>query len=142
MSTSIFLRPSLCAPGNAALGRRPTTQRCLDDLVAISSALRARRLVERGAQSLRKLYGVVVRPEVQEEQPRLLVEHVAVNCRHLDAIRSQRLDHRIDLVSRQYEISGDGGLSAAGGLEVDGRRQSERTGGAALHSALTDLVGA
>src|SRR5215469_4233160 len=50
------------------------------------SALAARRLVERGTQAFRELECIVIGPEVQEEQPRLLVEHVAVNRCHLDAV--------------------------------------------------------
>src|SRR6266511_517952 len=42
-------------------------------------ALRARGLVECGAQSLGKLQRVVVCPEVQEDEPRLLGQHVAVD---------------------------------------------------------------
>src|SRR5437660_1043704 len=93
------------------------------------SALRACCLVERGTEPLRKLHRVVVRPEVQEEQPRLLVQHVAVDRRHLDAVRAQRLDHGIDLISRQHEVAGDGGLAAAGGLEVDGGGHAQWTRG-------------
>src|SRR5262245_31438915 len=71
--------PQSCGPAVKSLGRR--------------SALRARRLVEHGAQSLGKLHGVVIGPEVQEEEePRLLGEHVAVDRRHLDTVRAQRLD--------------------------------------------------
>jgi len=57
---------------------------------------------------------------MKEEQSRLLVQHVAVDRRHVDAIRPQRLDHGIHFVIGQNEISGDGGLAAAGRLEVDG----------------------
>src|SRR5262249_27259528 len=77
--TQSFLRsnagPQSCGPAVKSPGRR--------------SALRARRLVDCDAQSLGKLYGVVIGPEVHEEQPRLLVEHVAVDRRHLDAVRAQ-----------------------------------------------------
>src|SRR5262245_31689345 len=45
--------PQSCGPAVKSVGRR--------------SALRARRLVECGAQSLGKLHGVVIGPEVQEE---------------------------------------------------------------------------
>src|SRR5215510_2602454 len=71
--------PQSCGPAVKSLGRR--------------SALCARRLVERGAQPLGELHGVIIGPEVHEEQPRLLVEHVAVHRRHFDAVRAQRLDH-------------------------------------------------
>ncbi len=38
-------------------------------------------------QALRQLHRIVVGPEVHEEQPRLLVQHVAVQRRDLDAVR-------------------------------------------------------
>src|SRR5690242_15632981 len=42
----------------------------------IASALRVVYFVERGAQALGELQRVVVRPEMHEEEPRLIVEHV------------------------------------------------------------------
>jgi len=45
--------PLSCGPAVKSLGRR--------------SALRARRLVDCGAQSLGELYGVIIGPEVHEE---------------------------------------------------------------------------
>ena len=47
---------------------------------------RACGFVYRRAQSARQLFGVVVRPKMQEEQPWLLIQHVAVNGRHLNAV--------------------------------------------------------
>src|SRR5882757_1003485 len=61
--------------------------------------LRARRLVERGAQSPGKLQCVVIGPEMKEEQPRLLVQHVAVDCGHVDAVRPQCLDDGIYFIA-------------------------------------------
>src|SRR5258708_5019364 len=60
-------------------------------------ALGAGGLVERGAQALGELDGVVIGPEVHEDQARLLGQHVAVDRGDLDAIRAQGLDHGIDL---------------------------------------------
>src|SRR5262249_46471066 len=127
-------------PGNAYRSSGPGPQSCGPALKSLGrrSALRARRLVEGGAQSLGKLHGVVIGPEVHEEQPRLLVEHVAMDRRHLDAIRPQRLDHRIHLVRRQHEVAGDSGLAAAGGLEVDGGGEPQWPDGSKLRSALID----
>src|SRR5205085_4473189 len=42
--------------------------------------------VERGAQSPRQLLRIVVGPEVHEEEARVFGQHVAVQCRHLNAI--------------------------------------------------------
>ena len=54
-------------------------------------ALRTCRLVERGTQAARELDGVVIGPEVHEDQPRLLGQHMAMNGRDLDAVVAQRL---------------------------------------------------
>src|SRR3954452_3714929 len=83
------------------------------------SALCSGRLVERGTQARGELDRVVVRPEMHEDEPRLLVEHVAVDRRHLDAIGAQLLDHRIDLLASEHEVAGDRRLAAAGRLEID-----------------------
>ena len=56
--------PLSCGPAVKSLGR--------------CSALRARRLVEGGAQSLGQLLGVVDGPKVHEEQMRRIVQHVTV----------------------------------------------------------------
>jgi hypothetical protein len=44
-------------------------------------ALGARGLVERGAQPLGQLHRIVDGPEMQEEQPRLLIRHVTMDRR-------------------------------------------------------------
>src|SRR3954469_19775450 len=98
-------------------------------LAAGSSALRARGPVEGGAQSLGELDCIVVGPEVHEDETRLLGQHVAVHRRHLNAVFAERLDHRVDLVARQHEVAGDGGLAAAGRLEADGRGHTRRARG-------------
>src|SRR4051794_37135768 len=77
-----------------------------------SLALSACRLVDGGAQSLGKLQCIVVGPEMQEEQPRLLVQHVAVDRGHVDAVRPQGLNNGIDFVIGQNEVAGDGSLAA------------------------------
>ena len=46
----------------------------------------ARGFIDRRAQSARQLFGFIVRPEMQEEQARLLVQHMAVHGRYLDAV--------------------------------------------------------
>ena len=79
---------------------------------------------------------------MHEEQPRLLVEHVAVERRHLDPVRALRLDHGIDLFFGEHEVAGDGGLAAAGGLEADCGGHAQRAGRHQLHSALGDRIAA
>jgi hypothetical protein len=49
-------------------------------------ALYARCFVDCCTQSESELFRVVVRPKMHKEQPWLLVQHVAMNGRHLDAI--------------------------------------------------------
>src|SRR6516162_7630312 len=87
-----------------------------------TSALRARRLVERGAKAFRQLQRIVVGPEVQKKESWLLVQHVTVDCRHFDAICKKRLDYRVDLITRQHKIASDRRFAAAGRLEIDGLR--------------------
>ena len=50
------------------------------------SALRTRRLVESRAQAPGQFDRIVVGPEMHEEQPRLLIEHVTMDRRHLDPV--------------------------------------------------------
>ena len=76
-------------------------------------------LVESSAQALGELLRVIIGPEVHEEKARLLIQHVAVQCGHLDAIVTQRFEDRIDLLSSQHKITGDRCLAAPGRLEVD-----------------------
>ena len=70
-----------------------------------------------------KLDGVVIGPEVNEDHPGLLVEHVAVNCCHLDPVLPQDADHRIDLISGHQEVACNRRLAAAGRLKVDSVRR-------------------
>ena len=70
-------------------------------------------VVERGAQPSCELLRIVVAPEMHEEQARLVVEHVVVDRGHLDAVRAQRLQHRIDLVGGEHEIARDRRLAAS-----------------------------
>ena len=49
--------------------------------------------VQRRSQSLGELLRILVRPEVHEEEARLLLQHVAVQCGDLDAVIAQRFQH-------------------------------------------------
>ena len=69
---------------------------------------------------------------MHEVKARLLVKHVAVQGRHLDAIVAQRPDHRIDLVRRQHKIAGNGGFAVAGRLKADSGRQAQGRAGASV----------
>src|SRR4029078_1902923 len=68
-------------------------------------ALRARRLVQRSAQSASQLQGVIGRPEMHENETRLLGQHVAVNGRHFDAVGAQRSDNGVNYLSREDEVT-------------------------------------
>src|SRR5437764_12799913 len=62
---------------------------------------------------------VVVRPEMHEEKSRRLLQHVAVDGRHLDTIGAQGAEHRIHLAANEYKVTSDGGLAPACRLEID-----------------------
>src|SRR5438046_8940783 len=93
----------------------------------VKLGLRARCLVERGAQSPGKFQRIVMGPEMKEEQSRLFVQHVAMDGGHVDSACPQRLDHGIHLIARQNKVSGDSRLAAAGRLEVDSRVIAQRS---------------
>src|SRR5262249_9703916 len=76
-------------------------------------------LVERRPQASRQLLGIIVGPEVHEEEMRRIGQHVAVKRGHFDAVISQRFDHRIDLAGDENEVAGDGSLSSTSRLKVD-----------------------
>ena len=61
---------------------------------------------------------------MEEEQPRLFVQHVAVDGGYVDIVRSQCSDHRVHLIAGEYEIPGDSCLAATGGLKTDGYRHA------------------
>src|SRR5206468_5989283 len=77
-----------------------------------------------------------------EEQAWLLIEHVAMKRGHLDAVGPQGIDHWIDLVSSEDEVTGDRCLAATGGLEVDGLRDPHRTDRREFHAAFADGIAA
>ena len=64
---------------------------CLRPNGAMMSALivGVRHLVQGGAQSLSKFDGIVVGPEMHEEEARLLVQHMAVQRCDLDVVGPQ-----------------------------------------------------
>src|SRR5262245_5959617 len=99
-----------------------------------------RGLVERRAQALRQLQGIIVGPEMAEEQTWLLVQHVAVQGGYLDPVTSQGLDDGVDLVGRQNEVAGDRRFTAARRLEADRFSDSHGTARGELHAAFTDWI--
>src|SRR6267154_1448914 len=91
-------------------------------------------------QASGQLRGVVVCPEMHEEQPRLLGEHVAVQRRHLDPAVAQGPEHGVDLACDEHEVPGDRRPAAPGRLEVDGDARTHADGD--RHSILHYRVGA
>lgn len=87
-------------------------------------------------ETVRQLQRIINGPEMQEEQPRLFVEHVAVNRCDVDIVGAQRPDHRIDFITRQYKIPGNRRLAVAGRLEIDGLRYAHRSDRSDFHPAL------
>src|SRR3974390_242197 len=98
------------------------------------------RLVQSGTESLRQFQRIVICPEMQEEQSRLFVQHVAVHGGDLDAVGLQRVDDWVYFAADQHEISRDRRLSVASRLKVDSRRDAEWPRRIELHSLLGDLV--
>src|SRR6266849_5944249 len=135
------LVPSKLASTSSVIAKILMT-RVLSVLKRQSLALRARRLVERGAQSPGKLQGVVIGPEMKKEQPWLLIQHVAVDRGYVDAIRPQRFDHGIYFVPGKHKIAGNGRLAAAGRLETDRVSHAQRSYRGNLHSAFHDRIAA
>src|SRR5258708_39374214 len=78
--------------------------------------------------------------EIKKKKPRLLIQHVAVDRRDIDAIRPQRLDHGIYFVASQNKITGDSGLAATGRLEVDGNSHAHRSHRSNLHSVFRNRI--
>jgi len=87
-----------------------------------------RGFVERSPQPLRQLHRIIVCPEVNEEHPGLLGEHVTVNRGDLDAVPPQLSNQRVHLVAGDEEVAGDSGLAAPGRLEADPIRAAHRRG--------------
>src|SRR5215212_8231311 len=55
----------------------------------------------------RQFLRVIIRPEVHEIKPRLLIHHVTVKSRHLDAVVTQGFEHRAYFSSNENEITSD-----------------------------------
>src|SRR5664279_4247137 len=120
MEASSFLSCALTAERDFRL--KPLQALAPDGNQPVFLALLDIDLVESGAQTLRHLLRVIIRPEMHEKEPRLLVEHVAMQCRHLDTMPKEFLEHRIHFLSGEHKIACDCNLPTAGRLEVDGDR--------------------
>src|SRR5258707_1363067 len=77
---------------------------------------------------------------MKEEQRRLLVQHVAVDRGHVDAVRPQRLYDGIYFVARKHEITSDSRLAAACRLEVNRYGHAHRSNRRNLYSAFHDRI--
>src|SRR5262245_4504159 len=95
---TIAIRQACCR----AAAVRPDSFKCATSSVPDAYACG---LVERGAQSPGKLEGIVIGPEVQEDQARVLGQHVTMDRGDLDAVRPQGLDHGIDFGGSEHVVT-------------------------------------
>ena len=75
--------------------------------------------VEGGAQGSGKFQGIVIGPEVKKEYPRLFGQHVAVNCRHFDAVGTQGAHHFRNFGADQGIVASNRRFAAASRLEIN-----------------------
>src|SRR5205809_8132188 len=75
---------------------------------------------------------------MHKEKTRLLLKHVTVDGRGLNAALAQYFDHIVDFAGQQYKVSGNRGLASASRLEIQCRRQAH--GWWNRHAALGDVL--
>src|SRR6266481_8111993 len=71
------------------------------------------------SQTLSQLLGVVVGPEVHEEQMRRIINHVAVKSCDFDAVLSKRLEYRIYFTAEENEVAGSRRFAVLRRLKID-----------------------
>ena len=86
-------------------------------------------------EAMRQFECVVVRPKMDKERTRLLIDHVIVNRRDLDSAIAQGLDQGLYLACDRDEITGDRGPPIGHRLEID-RSRDAIAGGRAMPSIL------
>src|SRR5690348_1059040 len=77
-------------------------------------------LIQRRTQSTGERAGIIDSPEVHEEKPWLLRQHVTVQRRNFDSVFAQRLDDWIHFARDQHKITRDGGAVLPYRLEING----------------------
>src|SRR5437763_2837092 len=82
----------MVSPWLRLLGEQQSTCRCARQMADSSLFLEAD-LAQRSLQPVRKLLGIVIRPEVHEEKARLLVQHVAMQRGDFNAVVAQGLEN-------------------------------------------------
>ena len=75
---------------------------------------------------------------MHEEEPRLLLKHMAVDGNHLDAVLPERGDHWVQLFSRNHEITGNCSFATASRLKADCCARTH--GGWGWHPVLGDCI--
>src|SRR5437899_11587084 len=95
-------------------------------------------LVQRGAEPVRQLERVVVRPVMHEEEVRAVGQHMTVEGRDGDAVVAQGTDHGVHLIPDQDEVPSDRRLATTRRLEVD--RRPEAPGPWYFHPVRRDLL--
>src|SRR5260221_14338332 len=99
------MKPSAKPRSARATRMRPIPGRCRSSAEAP--------LAQRRLQPAGELLRIVVRPEVHEEEARLLFQHVAVQCGDFDAVFAQGFEDRVHFLGDQDEITGNRRLAAA-----------------------------
>ena len=94
------------------------------------------RPVESLPESRGKPVLVACRPEVEEEQPRLLVDHVVVDGGHVNAVVLQGTDHWIDFVAGKDKV-----LEAIAFVKQQGNEYMDLYGQRLVDSAIVVLIG-
>src|SRR5437016_12864872 len=76
-------------------------------------------LVQGRLQTSGQLPGVIVCPEMHEEQPRLFGKHVTVQRRHLDPALAHGLEHGVNFRCDEHEVTRDRRTAALARLAVE-----------------------
>ena len=79
--------------------------------------------IKRRTKPFGKRLWLVFFPEVHEEKPRLLGEHVIMQSRDTETERLERTQHRVDLGGKHHEISIRDGAPALDRLKAQGNRR-------------------
>src|SRR5919199_2494326 len=107
-------------------------------MTSIRSPFLCAGLIQGSAQALGELGGIIIAPEVQEEEPRFLGEGMAVQGSDVDAMLLEGLTHPRHFPPQQHKVAGGGRLAPFGCLEVD--RGGHPNGGWQHHPMIRDLL--
>ncbi len=110
-------------------------------------------LIEGSSQTMRKLDGILIRPKVDIEKVRRIIEHVTVQRGDFNALFTQRPKDQRDFFGNQGKVTRNGRIAILGWLKVNGSgnahrwrdhqipiRNGFRTGNAVLVDAVIGLA--